>query len=87
MRQFIARHGSDASEAQRLFHAQDTEGAKGLVHGLHGMASILKARQLASLATVTEGALMDGDTALVPGLFEQLQDAMGALVESVDNLA
>jgi CheY-like chemotaxis protein len=87
LQQFIERHGDDAFEAQRRFDANDAEAAKGLVHGLNGMASILKADQLAMLAIATESALWDGNSATVQGLFQALQSAMGALSESVKNLA
>jgi two-component system sensor histidine kinase/response regulator len=86
LRKFIVRHGGEADEARRLFNAQDPDGAIRLLHGLSGVASILQATELARLAGAAESALSDGKTQELPFLFDELQAAMRALKESVDQL-
>jgi HPt (histidine-containing phosphotransfer) domain-containing protein len=86
LRKFVVCHGGDVDEARRLFSAADAKGAISLLHGLSGMASILRATELARLTVAAEGALLDGYTQGLPGLFDELQDAVRTLEVSIDQI-
>jgi PAS domain S-box-containing protein len=79
LRKFIAQHGGDIDEARRLFGVDDPESTCRLLHGLGGIASFLQAKALARLAIAAEEALRDGHDGLMPGLFDELQAAMGTV--------
>jgi HPt (histidine-containing phosphotransfer) domain-containing protein len=81
---FVVQHGGDADEARRLFGAKDPKGATSLLHGLSGVAGLLQATRLARLAATAEGALLDGNSDVMPVLFDQLQGAMHTVKESVN---
>lgn len=84
LRQFVVSHGADADKARHLFNDADLKGAAQLIHGLRGMASVLQATELARVATATAGALRNGHVETVPTLLEELQSAMRALAESIN---
>ena len=84
LRQFAVAHADDAGEARRLFGAADPKGAARLVHGLRGMASLLQAKEVASLTAATTAALREHHHDALPPLFDALQAAMRALRESIE---
>jgi CheY-like chemotaxis protein len=86
LNKFIVQHGGDVEQARRLFHAADRKGACDLIHGLSGVASILQATELARLAAQTETALLDGQAAMMPALFDDMQAAMLTLAASIERL-
>jgi signal transduction histidine kinase/CheY-like chemotaxis protein/PAS domain-containing protein len=86
LRKFLLRHGGDVDEARRLFSADDAQGASSLLHGLSGVASILHAPVLASLARTAEQALLEGQVDALPGLFTELHEAMHVLWVSIEQL-
>ena len=84
LRQFVAVHANDIAEAQRLFEHGDRQRAASLVHDLCGMASMVRAMEMAHLAAAAEGAIGKEDQ--VPGLLEELKAAMDALAQSIDQI-
>ena len=84
LRQFVAGHAEDITQAQRLFGAGDRRRAARLVHDLCGMASMVRAMEMAHLAAAAEGAIGKEDQ--VPGLLEELKAAMDALALSIDKI-
>jgi two-component system sensor histidine kinase/response regulator len=84
LRKFMDQHGRDTQDARACFDAHDIKGARNLMHGLSGIANLLQASALGSLARDAENALTDGDTAAMPQLWDALQTAMQALSQSID---
>ena len=84
LRKFMAQHGHDTEEARTCFNAQDTQGAANLLHGLSGIAKLLQANALGSLASDAENAIADGNTEAMPALWDALQAAMQTLAHSID---
>jgi two-component system sensor histidine kinase/response regulator len=84
LRKFMDQHGRDTQDAYACFHANDTQGAKNLLHGLSGIAKLLQASALGSLASEAENVLSDGDTAAMPPLWDALQGAMQTLSQSIE---
>ena len=84
--QFVTRHGEDTESARSLFVQGDTQGAARLVHEVAGVTSFLGILELARLAVQTEKALLSGELAQVPGLFDELAEAMGQLRESCQGI-
>ncbi|WP_292931856.1 response regulator [Noviherbaspirillum sp.] len=87
LRAFFTAHHKDVDEARRRFSATDLNEAGKLLHGLCGLASILHAPKLASLARAADAALRNGHTEAVLPLLDELQLAMralGAFVEQFD---
>ena len=84
LRQFVVDHAEDITQAQHLFNAGDRRRAASLVHDLCGMASMVRAMEMAHLAAAAEGAIGKEDQ--VPGLLEELKAAMDALAQSIDKI-
>jgi PAS domain S-box-containing protein len=84
VRRFVAGHGADVAQARRLFAAGEAKSAASLVRGLRGMASIVRAMEIARVAAETESAIGNADA--VPPLFDELQAAMRTLAESIDRI-
>jgi PAS domain S-box-containing protein len=84
LRKFMAQHGHDAEDARACFNAKDTQGAKNLLHGLSGIAKLLQATELGSLASDAENAITDGNTEAMPALWDALQAATQTLSQSID---
>ncbi len=87
LHKFLQRHGGHASEALRLFNAQDTDGAARLVHDLSGIASLLHAHNVAQLSVTLEAALRDGQAPPLPSLWTALEAALQIVAASADQLA
>ncbi|MGE5469598.1 MAG: response regulator [Bacteroidota bacterium] len=83
LRQFAAQHDQDVATARALFEAGDGKQAARLVHQLAGVASFLRAEQVAGLAVATERALLAGEALTVTPLFDELQAAMDILTDSI----
>ena len=84
LRQFVVGHADDIDRARRLFDDGDRQRAAGLVHDLCGMASMVRAMEMAHLAAATEGAIGKEDQ--VPALLDELDLAMSALAASIDQI-
>ncbi|HJV80205.1 response regulator [Noviherbaspirillum sp.] len=84
LRAFFTAHHKDVDEARRRFSAKDLHEAGQLLHGLCGLASILQAPRLASLARAADAALRNGHTEVVLPLLDDLQHAMHALGEVIE---
>jgi PAS domain S-box-containing protein len=84
LRRYITDHGGDVEEARRLFNAADHDGAARLIHGLGGMAGLLRAIKVTHLAAATAKALRSGQMGSLPPLFDELQLAWLALEKSID---
>ena len=84
LRQFVAVHANDIAEAQRLFAEGDRRRAASLVHDLCGMASMVRAMEMAHLAAAAEGAIGREDQ--VPELLAELKATMSALALSIDKI-
>lgn len=84
LRQFLATHHDDVDKARRRFGASDLNEAGELLHGLCGLANLLQAPKLAHLAGATEAALRKGHTEAVLPLLDELQLAMHALGECIE---
>ena len=84
LRQFVTAHADDISTAQRLFEQGDRRRAASLVHDLCGMASMVRAMDMAHLAAAAEGAIGREDQ--VPELLAELKAAMDALTQSIDKI-
>lgn len=84
---FMLKHGGDVREARRLFELDDIKAARALLHDLHGVASILRATDLARVAMAAEGALLDGaPSAILSRLFDEMLELMLTLEASVAQL-
>ena len=84
LRQFVVDHANDIAQARRLFDDGDRQRAASLVHDLRGMASMVRAMEMAHLAAATEGAIGKEDQ--VPALFDELEAAMNVLAASIDQI-
>lgn len=83
LHKFVQMHGGDVDEGRRLFSVRDSEAAIRLLHGLSGVASLLQAHGLASLARAAEEALRSSKAIGIPVLFDQLQADMDRVKESI----
>lgn len=86
LRQLDAHHGGDIETARRLVDEGDLQGAARLIHELSGASSFLRATAIARLAVATERAILSGDPAPLPSLFDGLQAVMRSLRESIRQL-
>ena len=68
----------------RLLGAGDRRHAARLVHDLCGMASMVRAMEMAHLAAAAENAIGKEDQ--VPALLAELNAAMDALAQSIDKI-
>ena len=84
LRKFVVGHGGDVEQARRLFNLGDPQGAASLIHGVCGMASVVHAMEMAHLARAAEEAIGHWDA--VPPLFDELQSAMHALGEAIEEI-
>ncbi len=84
LHQFVTAHDADIGEAQRLFDAGDRRHAARLMHDLCGMASMVRAMEMAHLAAAAENAIGKEDQ--VPALLAELKTAMDALAQSIDKI-
>ena len=84
LRQFIVGHADDIDQARRLFGEGDRQRAATLAHDLCGMASMVRAMEMAHLAAAIERAI--GKEDLVPALLDELAAAMSALAASLDQV-
>jgi len=84
LRQFVVGHAEDIERARRLFGDGDRKGAASLVHDFCGMASMVRAMEMAHLAAATERSIGNEDA--VPPLFDELEVAMAALADSIDQI-
>ena len=84
LRQFVVGHAGDIDRARHLFDEGDRKGAASLVHDFCGMASMVRAMEMAHLAAATERSIGNEDA--VPPLFAELAVAMAALTKSIDQI-
>ncbi|WP_170942387.1 response regulator [Noviherbaspirillum denitrificans] len=84
LRDFLAAHQDDVNNARRRFSTNDLKGAGEVLHGLCGLGHLLQAPQLANLAGATEAAIRQGRTEAVLPLLDELQLAMNALGEFIE---
>jgi len=84
LRQFVVGHAEDIEQARRLFGDGDRKSAASLVHDFCGMASMVRAMEMAHLAAAAERSIGNEDA--VPPLFDELEVAMTALAESIDQI-
>lgn len=83
LHKFVQMHGGDVDEGRRLFSVRESEAAIRLLHGLSGVASLLQAHGLASLARAAEEALRSSKAIGISVLFDQLQADMDRVKESI----
>ncbi|HEX7649529.1 MAG TPA: response regulator, partial [Noviherbaspirillum sp.] len=83
LRGFAQGHGSDAELAFRLYREGDAGGAAKLVHDLCGMAAVLHAARLRSIASDLEKSLRAGAEAGAG--FTPLREAMHDLLERIED--
>lgn len=83
LHKFMLQHGGDIDAARHQISIQNTEAAIHLLHGLSGIAGLLQAHELASLARAAEEALRNGHTQAMPALLEKLQAAMVSVKASL----
>jgi HPt (histidine-containing phosphotransfer) domain-containing protein len=86
LRQFVVGHSADVGEARRLYFASERKDAAHLVHGLHGMSSLLQAKDVARLTAALAKTLRGDSAEAVPPLFDAIEIAMHAIAESIDRL-
>lgn len=84
LQQFASRHGRDDEKAHRLFREGDRKGAARILHELCGVASFLRASEVARLARLAEQALLANDSEAALALFAELRIESGRLMESIE---
>lgn len=86
LQKFILHYGDNVDGARRQYDADAPQAAQEIIHGFRGIARILHATDLARLAGLAEGALLDGNTDALPQMFDDLERAMSELRESAHQL-
>ncbi|MDD2878832.1 MAG: response regulator [Rhodoferax sp.] len=83
LHRFMLQHGDDIDAAHHQISSHNPEAALHLLHGLSGIAGLLQAHELASLARTAEEALRNGDAQAIQPLLEKLQAAMVSVKASL----
>jgi two-component system, sensor histidine kinase and response regulator len=87
LRRFLSLHGQDMTQLRRLVTAGDREAAHILAHQLKGIAGMIGAWQVASLANeIGQGLHSGADDAIIICMAAHCELALASIMEAVESL-